>query len=167
MQEVKHFYRKLKSDFEYCFNVGTSSPLSTEELATLQWLLAETFEIGNFGEESFLKPARDIIEVGPRLNFDTAYSTNAVAICHACGLEKVIRVECSRRYLVSSNTDKERFIAENHDRMTECPYPEPIESFKSVAIAEKVFSIPLMSGGIDVLRGFNRDSGLGMDEWDV
>jgi phosphoribosylformylglycinamidine synthase len=27
-----------------------------------------------------------IIEVGPRMNFTTAWSTNAVSVCHACGL---------------------------------------------------------------------------------
>ena len=84
MPEVRHFYRRIKSDFEYCFNVETSAPLTAEELGILRWLLAETFEIEWFGEKTFLEPVKSVIEVGPRLNFDTAYSTNAVAICHAC-----------------------------------------------------------------------------------
>jgi len=39
-----------------------------------------------------------IIEVGPRMNFTTAWSSNAVSVCHACGLTKVKRIERSRRY---------------------------------------------------------------------
>jgi len=126
---MKHFYRKVKQDFEYCFNVETSAPLTAKELKTLRWLLAETFEPEDFGDKSFLAPAKDAIEVGPRLNFETAYSTNAVAICHSCSLDKVTRLECSRRYLPPSGTDRERFTAENHDRMTEYPYPKPLQTF--------------------------------------
>jgi hypothetical protein len=37
-------------------------------------------------------------EIGPRLSFATAWSTNAVAICHASGLTSIQRVERSRRY---------------------------------------------------------------------
>jgi len=178
MQEVKRFYRNIGSDFEYCFNVETSASLSADELGILRWLLAETFEIENFKEKPFLEPVKNVIEIGPRLNFDTAYSTNAVAICHACGLEKVIRVECSRRYLVPTEIDRVRFIAENHDRMTECPYPEPVKSFTTRTIPEKVYHatrtipekvyhVPLLAGGIGKLRRFNRENGLGMDDWDV
>ncbi|MFC1933892.1 phosphoribosylformylglycinamidine synthase [Chloroflexota bacterium] len=167
MQEVQHFYRKVKPDFEYCFNVQTSAPLTTEELGILRWLLAETFDMDNFGEVSFLEPANDVIEIGPRLDFDTAYSTNAVAICHACGLEKVVRVECSRRYLLLVEHDRERFINENHDRMTECPYPQPLKSFITGVIPQKTFDVPLTRSGIDELRRFNRENGLGMDDWDV
>ena len=82
VQEVQHFYRKVKPEFEYCFNVLTSAPLTAEELGILRWLLAETFDVGNFREVSFLGLGKDVIEIGPRLDFDTAYSTNAVAICH-------------------------------------------------------------------------------------
>jgi phosphoribosylformylglycinamidine synthase len=164
---VKHFYRKVKSDFEYCFNGETSAPLTAKELKTLRWLLAETFEPQNFGGKSILKPAKNAVEVGPRLNFETAYSTNAVAICHACGLDKVARLEVSRRYLPPPKADRERFIAGNHDRMTEYPYPEPLSTFETGAVPEKTFSVPLIKKGITELKKFNREKGLGMDEWDM
>ena len=167
MQQVRHFYRSVNPDFEYCFNVETSAPLTAEELRILRWLLAETFELEHFGEKSFLKPARNVVEVGPRLDFDTAYSTNAVAICHACGVEKVTRVERSRRYLLPAEIDRADFTARNHDRMTECPYLQPLKSFVTKAVPEKVYGVPVMSGGIDELRKFNRQNGLGMDEWDL
>ncbi len=164
---MKHFYRKVRQDYEYCYNVETSAPLTAAELKTLRWLLAETFEPDNFGDKSLLKPVKDIVEVGPRLNFETAYSTNAVGICHACGLKKVTRLECSRRYLPPPKADKERFTAENHDRMTECPYPEPLKTFETGAIPEKAYPVPLMEKGIAELKKFNREKGLGMDEWDI
>jgi phosphoribosylformylglycinamidine synthase len=164
---VKHFYRKVRQDFEYCFNVETSAPLTAKELKTLRWLLAETFEPDNFKENSLLEPSKNVVEVGPRLNFETAYSTNAVAICHACGLKKVTRLECSRRYLLPPKANRERFISENHDRMTECPYPEPLKTFHTGAIPEKTHSVPLLERGIAELKKFNHEKGLGMDEWDM
>jgi len=167
MQQVKHFYRSVNPDFEYCFNIETSAPLTTGELKILRWLLAETFELEHFGEKSFLKPVRNVIEVGPRLDFETAYSTNAVAICHACGVEKVTRVERSRRHLLSPDVDRDDFIARNHDRMTESPYHQPLKSFATKAVPEKVYDVPLMAGGIAELAKFNRQHGLGMDEWDI
>ncbi|MBM3174449.1 MAG: phosphoribosylformylglycinamidine synthase [Chloroflexi bacterium] len=167
MQAVKHFYRKMSADFEYCFNVEISSPLTTEESRILQWLLAETFETENFAEKSFFNSDNDVVEIGPRLNFETAYSTNAVAICHACGLKKVGRVECSRRYLLPKGIDKASFIAQNHDRMTECLYPEPIKSFTTRTLPEKTYTVPLSAGGLNEFRKFNRENGLGMDEWDM
>jgi phosphoribosylformylglycinamidine synthase len=86
---------------EYCFNVAASASLSVEETGILRWLLAETFEPENFSNKSFLVDnplAAGIIEVGPRMNFTTAWSTNAVSVCHACGLRKIWRIERSRRY---------------------------------------------------------------------
>ncbi|CAM9967791.1 unnamed protein product, partial [Heterosigma akashiwo] len=54
----------------------------------LQWLLAETFEPEKTGSASFLSTADggEVLEVGPRLNFSTAWSSNAVSICEGCGL---------------------------------------------------------------------------------
>ena len=40
----------------------------------------------------------EIFEVGPRMSFSTAWSTNAVAVCHACGLGAIRRIERSRRF---------------------------------------------------------------------
>jgi phosphoribosylformylglycinamidine synthase len=164
---MQQFYRKISPDFEYCFNVQTSSPLTGEELNLLRWLLAETFEPGNFGEKPFLVNSGRVAEVGPRLSFDTAYSTNAVAVCHACGLVKITRIERSRRYLIPQGTERDAFIAANHDRMTEIPYPEPLKAFSAGVVPGQTETIPLLEKGVDILRRYNRDNGLGMDDWDV
>ena len=80
---------------EFCFNIETSAPLNGREIETLKWLLAETFEPEQCSPGSFL--ARDqVLEVGPRMNFTTAWSTNAVSVFQACGLDKIKRIERSK-----------------------------------------------------------------------
>mgnify|MGYP000397905279 CR=1 FL=1 len=179
---IQRFYRRIEKNFEYCYYVETSEPLSTSELKILRWLLAETFEPKNFGEKTFLNGrSKNVVEIGPRLNFETAFSTNAVAICNSCGLVKITRLERSRRYLIPEEVNHQQFINEHHDRMTECVYPKPLESFETGVKPENVYMIPLIKGdpedvnkikpsigqGIDALRNFNQKLGLGMDEWDI
>jgi len=160
---MKRFFRKINEILEYCFNVETSVPLDSDELSILRQLLADGFVSGSISMEPDNSEGWDIVEVGPRMNFATAYSTNLVAICKTCGLDKVIRIERSRRYPVSSGIDKARFIRENHDRMTECAYSEPLQNFNSGILPEPVFEIPMMEKGPNALLEI---PGLAMDEWD-
>lgn len=44
-----------------------------------------------------------IMQVGPRLSFQSAWSTNAVSICRSCGLGVIPRLEVSRRFLLRSS----------------------------------------------------------------
>ncbi|MEW6418742.1 MAG: phosphoribosylformylglycinamidine synthase [Nitrospirota bacterium] len=183
---------------EYCFNIETISPLTTKELDILRWLLSETFEPNNFSEKSFLisnPPSppftkgglRGIIEVGPRMNFTTAWSTNVVSVCHSCGLKKIARIERSRRYKLIIKEDKkfrssevrksqllnfstsqfQSFLDLIHDRMTECLYPEPLTTFETGIKPEPVYIVPLIEKGKDVLRKINTEIGLGLDGWDI
>ena len=106
------------------------------------------------------------------MNFTTAWSTNAVSVCHACGLEKIRRIERSRRYLIRSASplaeeQKAAFLAEVHDRMTECPYPEPLASFETGIEPEPSFEIPLLEEGRAALERINREMGLAFDDWDL
>ena len=179
---------------ELCFNIDASGSLTDTELKTLQWLLAETFEPENFSDESFLNSKlithnSELFEVGPRMNFSTALSTNAVSICHACGLTKIRRIECSRRYKVrmkdsptqpsayakvgalSSPTvgtfNLQPFTELIHDRMTECRYPEPLATFETGITPESVYVVPLMEEGASALARLNQEMGLGLDDWDI
>ena len=72
-------------DSEFCFNIKSADNLTTKETSVLSWLLSETFEPDQFSPKSFLKvdDGRTLVEVGPRLNFSTAWSTNAVSVCKA------------------------------------------------------------------------------------
>ncbi len=161
---------------EYCFNIGTTESFTSDEIDVLKWLLSETFEPGNFSENSFLRKDEGenkyLVEVGPRMNFTTAWSTNAVSVCHACGLYKVQRIERSRRYLLSAGTalndeSMSLFLEEVHDRMTECPYPGPLTSFESGTKPEPVSEIRLVEEGKSALEKINTEMGLGLDDWDV
>ncbi len=179
---------------EYCFYVETLEPLSATETGLLRWLLSETFEPLNFSEESFLthastlNPQAFLIEVGPRMNFTTAWSTNAVSVCHSCGLKKINRIERSRRYkliwgqgaegqrvqgLESRSPEPlnprilEPFLSVIHDRMTECPYPKRFETFETGIKPEPYYFVPLVKEGKPALEKINREMGLGLDDWDI
>ena len=155
---------------EYCFNVQTDSPLSADQQNRLTYLLSETFEADRFAEQTFLTGPGAIIEVGPRMNFSTAWSTNATAICHACGITQISRIERSRRYLITPALSLEQqniFLSLVHDRMTECLYPCPLTSFDSDAKPEPVSEIPLIEGGRRALEKINRTMGLAFDDWDL
>ncbi|MBI3582708.1 MAG: phosphoribosylformylglycinamidine synthase [Nitrospinae bacterium] len=162
---------------EFCFNIEVSEPLTDKELNTLRWLLSETFEPENFSDKSFLslQPSAfsPVFEVGPRMNFTTAWSTNVVSVCHACGFTKINRIERSRRYLIRSQKSEVRsqnlseLLNLIHDRMTECQYPEPLKTFETGIKPEAVYIIPLLEEGKAALARVNQKMGLGLDEWDI
>ena len=162
---------------EYCFNIGTSDALSSEEQKVLQWLLAETFEPEHFSEHSFLENPPpipplgkgDIIEVGPRMNFTTAWSTNAVSVCHACGLTKITRIERSRRFKVVFEPSASQpleplnpgilapFLNLVHDKMTECLYPQQLATFATGITPDPFYIVPLKEKGKEALRNVRKN----------
>ncbi len=165
---------------EFCFNIAADKALTAGETRLLRWLLAETFQPEQLSDKSFLIPHSSfriphlILEVGPRMNFTTAWSTNAVSVCHACGLRKISRIERSRRYRLelapqaALDKDQEKtFLSLVHDRMTECPYPELLKTFETGIKPERVRIIPLLQEGRAALEKINREMGLGLDGWDL
>jgi phosphoribosylformylglycinamidine synthase len=188
---LKTIREKINPDIEtieteFCFNIECREPLTGGELNILRWLLSETFEPEKFSNKSFLTsglqtPNSELIyEVGPRMNFTTAWSTNAVSICHACGLTKISRIERSRRYKLISHQSpvrgtypvdgshqSKKFLNLIHDRMTECPYPEPLKSFETGITPEHVYTIPILEKGKSALMEINQKMGLGLDDWDI
>jgi phosphoribosylformylglycinamidine synthase len=149
-----HLFRKEKDSFEYCYNIETRAPLTPEELLRLKRILAHGFVAETITEESSLNGEEKAIEVGPRMNYATAFHTNVSQICGDVLLEKVVRIERSRR---SISVDTPKF-----DRMTECIYPDSLKSFDSGIVPEPVKFIPLVEDGPEALLL----PGLAMDEWD-
>ncbi|MGZ3568342.1 MAG: phosphoribosylformylglycinamidine synthase, partial [Thermodesulfobacteriota bacterium] len=158
-----HFFLRKSEELEYSFNVETSAPLTSDELSILGQLLADGFIAESISPKPIHSDGRDALELGPRMNFATAYSTNIVAICQTCGLEKVTRIERSRRYLLLSQVEMGRFVREHHDRMTECLYEQPLQTFETGIQPEPVFEIPMLEKGPNALLEI---PGLAMDEWD-
>ncbi len=168
MSKIERFYRKQSEREELCFNIETSAPLTEEELERLKWLLAEGYAFDNLRKRSFLSSKKGSypVEVGPRLNFETPASSNAVSICRAIGLEKITRLEVSRRTLLVPHMGKDMFLKIGHDQMTECEYPSPLKTFETGIKPEPVRTIPLMKNGLVELEKENLRMGLGLDEAD-
>lgn len=161
---ITHLYRQVNNQMEFCFNIETTEPLTDKEISRLQFLLADGFIQETVSARPYFNPSeKEVVELGPRLNFATAWSSNMVSICRATGLKKVNRIERSRRYLLKKPVDRNQFIAEHHDRMTECLYPEPLSTFETGIIPEKNYEIPLMEKGPSALEEI---PGISMDEWD-
>ncbi|KFK41873.1 hypothetical protein AALP_AA2G182400 [Arabis alpina] len=163
---------------EQCFNIGLESELENEKVLVLKWILQETYEPENLGTDSFLEKKKQeglhatIVEVGPRLSFTTAWSTNAVSICRACGLNEVTRLERSRRYLLFSSeplleSQINEFAAMVHDRMTECVYSQRLNSFETNVVPEAVKYVDVMEKGRKALEEINQEMGLAFDEQDL
>uniref|UniRef100_A0A7S4EUI8 phosphoribosylformylglycinamidine synthase n=1 Tax=Chrysotila carterae TaxID=13221 RepID=A0A7S4EUI8_CHRCT len=168
-----------KIEKERCFMVALepgAPKLTDEQEERLLWLLTETFEPEKTrARQSFLgrvKRGEWMVEVGARLTFCTAWSSNAVAICKACGLPQVARMEYSRRYLVKTSKplteeEKEHLSATLYDRMTECVYDVPLETFTVVAKPAPVRHIPVLSQGRAALEAISNELGFGFDEADI
>lgn len=157
---------------EIAFNIEVTAALDASDLAKLEYLLKETFEPQNCGTSSFLgaREGATTVEVGPRQQFTSAWSTNAVSICAAMGLTKVTRIEKSRRYQVKPPGPKEvvqKFAALVHDRMTECVYPSGIQTFAQHADPEPWATVPVMAQGKAALEKLSKEKGLGYDEQDI
>ncbi|KAJ1295212.1 hypothetical protein BS78_01G206800 [Paspalum vaginatum] len=166
---------------EQCFNVELEKALTSEKLAVLQWLLAEPYEPEKLQTCSFLEyevsrsPHSVIVEVGPRMTFSIALSTNAVSICKALSLTEVTHLERSRRYLLSlqpgsvplDESQLNSFAALIHDRMTECIYPSKLTSFQSDVVPEPVNVIPVIERAREALEEINLKMGLAFDEQDI
>ncbi len=156
---------------EYCFYVEADEPLAAQDLAVLEYALSETFEPEQFGPESFLQGRfPTILEYGPRLSFETAWSSNAVEICQRSGARSVRRLERSVRIGLNvplSDAQVDEILAPLHDRMTEMRYPEPLASFETGLSPEPVRVIPLLAGGIAALQDFDQVYGCSWDASDL
>tara|TARA_Y100000031_G_scaffold150898_2_gene191107 strand:- start:18981 stop:22769 length:3789 start_codon:yes stop_codon:yes gene_type:complete len=151
---------------ELCFYVDSQGKLSDRELRQLQWLIAETYQSGNTQMEPALTPG-SFIEIGPRLNVETPFSSNAVAISHAMGITKIRRIEHSVRYIVTGSQDKATILADFLDPMTQVVYQNGLLDFGPTVKPEPVKIIPLLECGENALRALNTTLGLGMDDADI
>jgi phosphoribosylformylglycinamidine synthase len=157
---IEHFYR-IGNGVELCFNVEVTEPLTPKELEILTWLLSETFEPQNFTRKSALW--LPTVEVGPLLNTATPWNTNALSICHACGLTKVTRIEKSIRTPFATQQEADANAPKLFDRMTQMIYLAPLKNFDTGRQPEAVYTIPMTKEGPDALL---KIPGLSMDAAD-
>lgn len=144
---ILHLYLLISKKEEYCFNILIESELTSKEKDLLFEVLCDGFDKSTLSE----KPYLDIIntsgiEIGPLMNFETAFSTNVVSIFNNIGLSKVKRVEKSIRYLTD---DINNILVNKFDKMTHTIYEKPLENFESGKIVENIKIIPLLENGIN------------------
>lgn len=169
---------------ELCFHVeflrAPPLELNKREKSILEWLLQCPLNPRALKSSTILNPtASDIlIECGPRFNFSTPQSTNAVSVCHSAGLQDVVRLEVSKRYLINcKNNEKiesklrDILVDALHDRMTECEYTSenmPIKSFnESLKKHENVHTVDILQRGRRALEEIDTEMGLAFDEADL
>lgn len=98
------FFFEKSNLFIYLHFICTEK-LTEDEIAKLKWILTVNFDVNLSMEDSRLRkmesPTNVVVEIGPKLNFSTALSTNAVSICTNIGLgQKITRIEKSTIYLL-------------------------------------------------------------------
>ncbi|HEY4511266.1 MAG TPA: phosphoribosylformylglycinamidine synthase [Candidatus Paceibacterota bacterium] len=152
MKTLNHIHRRVGECEELCFNIEARSPLTPDELYKLTNIFRQTFEPELTGEKSFL--ARDasnsiVLEIGPRLHVETPTSSNIVEICRSIGLEKVERVEISRRHVLSDKEDPQQFIKQHCDPLTQMVYDKPLSTFHSGKVPEPVETLPFLEQGLE------------------
>ncbi len=157
---------------ESCFYIEEDGrPLSAPDLAIVHYLLAETFEPERFGPASFIAGGHPtILEYGPRLEFETAWSSAAVEICRRSGIGGVRRIERSVRLGLAVELPEPtaaEVLGLLYDRMTEMPYREPLTSFESGLAPKPVAEIPLLDKGVPALEEFSEAYGCGWDAADL
>ncbi|XP_054160754.1 phosphoribosylformylglycinamidine synthase-like [Oppia nitens] len=167
---------------EFCYYVGINGFLNESDQRKVEWILSPTFD-STLAKSTSLAVAVDdkssakkcllFIEIGPRLSFSTAFSTNAVSICAAVGLAaKINRIERSIRYQISfegeiSGEVESLIVNQLHDRMTEQRYTKPIDSFALPVNTETWTEIDIINRGEEALRQISDELGLAFDEWDI
>ncbi|KAH8403545.1 hypothetical protein KR215_009748 [Drosophila sulfurigaster] len=172
---------------ERCYHVGCSDCDSItlkmiEEL--MSWLVRQPLQTeacNSLRKSATLHVADDaskmLVEIGPRFNFSTAYSTNCVNIFHNLGYSQVQRVETSTRYLLHFAKDaavrnRADYVAVLGDRMTECEYTEantPRDSFDEMLPAKQApwHHVPVLEQGRVALEQINQDLGLAFTDFDI
>ncbi len=163
---IYRMYRDLGNGVEQGFYIESTRQLKQLELRKLLWLVAETFEPFRTSHIPFLEQ-ENVVEIGPRLSIETPFSSNAVSICQAMGLDSVVRVERTHRYRLQYGQSGQELLLAHMDRMTEQHYPAGIASFETGVIPEDVQVVDLISGGLPALEEANRRMGLGMDTSDL
>ncbi|CAM9493571.1 unnamed protein product [Chrysoparadoxa australica] len=191
-QEEEQLLRTLSSacpdasiqalETEVCYNIELSkdASLTGAEKEKLLWLVRETFEpemtseASTFGLKRAMKSQGEclLIEVGPRLSFESAFSSNAKSISAAVGIKNVLRLVLLRRFLLRSGrpltaSERDLFLAQIHDKMTETEYVEPLDSFQINHAPEPVEVVDIMGRGRAAIEEIDAKRGLGFDEWDL
>lgn len=180
---------------EFCYYVASSKPLGREERRQILWLIEPNTSddyVTVSDKESHLRanqtPTNDslYVEIGPRLNFCSPFSTNAVSILRSSWPQtSVYRLERSTIYELTFNKKLDSFDDEAirrltrtlYDEMVEIIYDKPVESFNPDASRAKIGTgeqwlqpsaqVDILKRGEIALREVSDKLGLFFDDWDI
>ncbi|XP_003747373.1 phosphoribosylformylglycinamidine synthase [Galendromus occidentalis] len=152
---------------ESCYYVNVNGVLNAEQTERLEWLLSPTHREPLKASDS----SELIVEVGPRLNFETPSSTQAVGICQTIGLDHVTRIEKCVRYLIRCSSKDAALTAKLyealHDKMTEQIYEKTLSSFELDAKPDSWSEVDILGQGRAALEKCSKELGLAFDDWDL
>ena len=141
---MHRLYQKIDEENERCYYIEAFDTLPN----FLYYFLGNSFPITT---DTTLK-SETIFEVGPKLNFNTAWGTNAINIFNKIQGNTITRIEHSIRSI-------KPFA---YDKMTMEKYEEPLSSFDNHLIQEEIQSIK-----IDDILEFSNKECLGFDNDDI
>ncbi|KAH8349013.1 hypothetical protein KR084_010343 [Drosophila pseudotakahashii] len=168
---------------ERCYHLEYSTQaehtLALDEL--LVWLVKQPLSSGqSLARQPVLQSEGQLqllLEIGPRFNFSTPYSTNCVNIFHNLGYSEVRRVEASTRYLLtfregSQVPEATKFVFLLGDRMTQCLYTEentPKATFDEQLPEQQAnwYFVPVLEEGRKALELINQKLGLAFNDFDL
>lgn len=157
---------------EKVFTIASDRRLANTKKRRLKWLLRNRHQPKGLSEDIPFLQGDDVIEINPRLAFETPESTNAVSICKEIGLDSVHRLEQGRRFKILSSRqlsteEWETITRLLYDPMVEEKYDERIKTFEIPKELEPIVYIPVLEKGVEALKEAKVRYNLAMDEFDM
>jgi phosphoribosylformylglycinamidine synthase len=179
--------RVVSLDYEECYEISLSKEMQPDNKEHILWLLKETydndiFHITTIPDDEQTSPSQLLVQVSPRTNFQTSFSTNAMNIIN----NSLVARPCSdvkkvRRYSIQTNkplSNNDFGIIQSclYDRMVEDIGDDNNITQNNVTthigcvysdVDSDVYEVSLMEGGTCELIKASIEMNLGFDAWDV
>ena len=150
---IKLYVKHINESVEKCYYIENKNTLSVAHLQIISNLLTKNDANYQLSSQSLLdsNQSQNIFEIGPKLNYDTPWCSNALHILNKIGIS-ISKIEFSIRYI-----DKNI----SYDKLTHQEYND-INSIYSKSEIEKPYIIP-----IDILKSYGLSNGLSFDNDDI
>ena len=161
---IYHFYVN-DGGRELCYNVAVQGELSKAQQKAIKIYFKLTPN-----QKVMRRPrltGRNVREIGPFIKTETDYSSNAVMLLKDTGFPNVTRVEVTRRIVVAKILTDEEVIARYGDRMRECVYDRPIQTFEVAEKEDPLIIVPALGQTLELMQQANTLYRLGMDKPDL
>uniref|UniRef100_W5MXD2 Phosphoribosylformylglycinamidine synthase n=1 Tax=Lepisosteus oculatus TaxID=7918 RepID=W5MXD2_LEPOC len=169
---------------ESCYSVEWrgAEPPSAEQKSVLLWLFSPPLEPGLLREQPFLCAGEGerLLEIGPSINFLKGnWAVTCLSFREKECLENICVPGKELRSLRSGLKPRDgqeeklraeevdRLIASLFDRMTECVYSQPVQSFAVETRPQELFEVNILGEGRHALERANQELGLAFDNWDL